>query len=364
MMPREKVQIDGNEQVVDCLTKWLDRAKQGAMDSVAIACTYGTAASDVDTAGVCGREHVMGFSLDILKLRVVGDFMGRMNPPPTATATADKWTYNLLRCPCSYDFIAWLVNAEMTRVRENAPGPLKVHFYHGDRPLGDALQTQQRTQMFHNVMRPVLGLVGGVESNEAIGGRILESFSFQSAIDGYKNGERVPRFSAGEGHKVPGAVTITLRETNTTPHRNSNREQWLKFAEWLSDRGERVVFIPDTNKSEQIGRFATDREAAADLHKRMRLYEAAKCNLFVSNGPATLALFTDVPWMIFNRASDDDPAFHNTARGWKVFAGIEPGEQWPWCRPDQRIVWEDDTFEVLKREWLRFEEESAKADAA
>ncbi len=37
--------------------------------------------------------------------------------------------------------------------------------------------------------------------------------------------------------------------------------------------------------------------------------------------------------------------------------GLPPGSQFPWHTKDQKIVWEDDTFEVLKREydeWLRY----------
>jgi len=33
--------------------------------------------------------------------------------------------------PLGFDFIYWLVDAEMTRVREGAPAPLKVAFWCG-----------------------------------------------------------------------------------------------------------------------------------------------------------------------------------------------------------------------------------------
>src|SRR4029077_2544614 len=91
------------------------------------------------------------------------------------------------------------------------------------------------------------------------------------------------------------------------------------------------------------------------LQDRMSLYDGAKCNLFVANGPATLAWFSDAPWLMFGKPDPNDHYFPNTPDGWKNFTGLDVGEQFPWARPDQRIVWEADRLDVLKQAWLAFE---------
>jgi hypothetical protein len=92
--------------------------------------------------------------------------------------------------------------------------------------------------------------------------------------------------------------------------------------------------------------------ASTNLHMRMALYEQAKCNLFVANGPCTLAQFSDRPWLCFTPIEpDDSPYKANTAMFWRMYVGIDVGEQFPWSRPDQRIVWKKDTYENICTAW-------------
>ena len=307
----------------------------------------------------------MNLAIDYLKLQIMSDFTNRMNPPSNKEVTADKWAYNIARGPASYDFIAWLVNAEMTRVRERAPFPLKVAFYVGqDGNVKDALHSEGRAQMFANVIRPSLAFVGAIESNEAQSGRIQECYSFVPAVDGARHGEKVPMFTTPDPQVcwVPSPVTITLRESDRQLHRNSNPEEWLKFARYLRDEGERVVIVRDTAKAhESFGDFEICPVESVNIQARLALYEQATCNLFVSNGPATLAFFTERPWLMFAAPDENDSYFPNRPDGWRTFAGISPGEQFPWSRPDQRIIWQADTFEVMRDAWEGLESLQAAA---
>jgi hypothetical protein len=354
MMPGQKQCVDGNKEVVQLFEHWLEKAKQGDIDFAAVLACRGPCDVDRGYGGVQGREAIACFSLDYLKLQLMGDFNNRMNPPSNADATADKWAYNIGRSPVSYDFIAWLVNAEMTRVREGAPFPLKVSFYVGkDGDMRNALASDWRVQAFLNIIKPALAFVGAIESNEAQNGRLQECFSFIPAVEGARHGEKVPVFKSPKVWHWPRTpVTITLRESDRQLHRNSNLEEWLKFAEYLARQGERVVIVRDTDKADEpFHGCETCPEASKDIQARLSLYEQAKCNLFVSNGPATLAFFTERPWLMFAAPNPKDSYFPNTPDGWRTFAGIGPGEQFPWSRPDQRIIWQADTFEVMRDAW-------------
>ena len=156
------------------------------------------------------------------------------------------------------------------------------------------------------------------------------------------------------GKQAP--VTITLREAAYSSHRNSNIDEWLKFAEYLIAQGERVLFVRDTKcAADPIEGYETCPAASIDIDVRLALYESAKANLFVSNGPWSLGLFGSRPWLMFNQIDAMDPYPPNTNQWWVNFHGIGVGEQFPWSRPDQRIVWLKDTFVDMCTAWENLE---------
>jgi hypothetical protein len=168
-----------------------------------------------------------------------------------------------------------------------------------------------------------------------------------------RRGEVVPRLKSSPAPRFVGWVTITLRESASDPERNSNIADWLRFADWLRMRGESVVIVRDTARAaEPLPSFGTCPQASTDLHTRMALYAAAKCNLFVSNGPYTLALFMDAPWLTFFEPDPEGAGTMNTPSFWAEHF-VPVGEQFPWCRPDQRLTWKADRYENLVAEWDR-----------
>ena len=146
-------------------------------------------------------------------------------------------------------------------------------------------------------------------------------------------------------------VTITLREAEHYTFRNSNIKAWLKFAGDLKDKGEDVIFIRDTAKgNETITGFETHPPASFNISARAAIYERAKCNLFVSNGPCSLAWFLPSPYLTFIRFHDPNYEVHSTDF-WREQCGLEPGAQWPWAKPGQRLVYEADDYENLCAAW-------------
>ncbi len=236
------------------------------------------------------------------------------------------------------------------------PAPLKVAFWLGRDGKTGLTGMPDREQMLNNVCRPAMKLIGAVEDPTAIDGFQSSFFSYKYLVDGYLDGTPVPKFATDAPSPIeePGYVTITLRETTYWPHRNSRLQEWIRFAEWLKTKGERVVFVRDTRLAEEpVDGFEICPEASRDLIKRCALYRDAKCNLFVANGPISLAYFGEAPWLKFFEI--DDQGAYNAAKSeyWRVCVGLDPDkqEQFPWATDKQRIVWKPDYFTNMVRAW-------------
>ena len=351
----------GKENVLNLLQLYLKNAKEnpyGEFGHIVISMVGhpNIAAADLD-----GDVRLMKGQLESLakitaKLQTMVDSVAF--PEQDASLDASYHCSSLCVGPMGYDFITWLVDAELTRVREGAPKPLKVGFWHGRPDLINPYNTiEARQRWLDNLFRPALKLLGAVEDERAIHGRQKELWVPRDIVKAVRAGEKVPRFhsSAQIPPSMRGAVTITLREASHWPHRNSNVEAWYRVASDLKRRGERVVFVRDTCKAwEPVVGFDTCPDASLNLETRCSLYEHAKANLFISNGPFGIACYGDRPYLCFVPIEDEDtqggyePA---TAKFWRASTEIGPGEQWPWAQPDQRLVWKPDTYENIAEAW-------------
>lgn len=348
----------GSENVVRALEKLLATAKKGKHGYL-VGLMVGL---DQEPYGFWGGsiplEAMAAFQLRDLSAMLDGIAANKSPPPRADNVTADRVCYNMPVSPMSFDFACWLIDAEMTRRIEGAPFPLKVGFWAGRDGKTDGLdQDPYRAQMFEKVVKPLLDLVGAVEDPTAVDGRCRLFFSTRGIVERFKEGHEVPKYHAPADKlkamkdRFPRPpVTLTLRESKTFPFRNSDMEAWLKFGAWLKARGETVVFVRDTaNALVGVDGFQICPEASLDLHWRMAIYETAKMNLFVSNGPASLGHFGDFPWLMFLKPETDDYEYQpNTPKFWREQIGVEMGSgQFPWSRPDQKIIWKADTYENL-----------------
>ena len=350
-----------NPEVVGLLEVYLDIAKRHKFAHVAIAmCKYHEPGGTADL-GAC--DYAGDVALQLSGRETLQRLIGKLDasidnwmmPPRDETLDASHVCYNVATGPLGFDFIYWLVDAEMTRVREGAPAPLKVAFWCGKKE-----DTRPEPMLWLNhVMRPALAFVGAVEDSAALPGWHKVFYVTRGIVDAAKAGEAVPMFKPPrvipiKSGKPP--VTITLREAEHWPERNSNMRAWLRFADKLAWRGERVIFVRDTARAyEPLDVFETYPAASVDLGERLSLYEAAKANLFISNGPGVLALFGSKPWLQFIPIGDEGQEFAaNTASFWRDKMGVEPPGQFPWSKPDQRIVWQEDSYENIVAAWDEF----------
>lgn len=308
--------------------------------------------------GVACVDHVGDVSLEWSQKEAIEILQGRLNksidnwmlPFQDKTLDASYVCYNVANAPLGFDFVNWLVTQEMNRIVAGAPAPLKVGFWVG-KDIETAGKLDQRLPWLENVFRPALGFIGAVEDEKGKVGLAQQMYVTKQIVNYVKEGKgKPPIFRAKGEYDLPkGAVTITLREAEHWGHRNSNLEAWLKFANDLKARNERVVFVRDTRKAhEPIEGFEICPDASIDLDKRMWLYDHSKANLFVSNGPQVLCLYGDKPWLMFVPLEDDSSTYTpNTRKFWEEKQGLSPGEQYPWSNHKQRLVWKTDDYENI-----------------
>ena len=203
--------------------------------------------------------------------------------------------------------------------------------------------------MYDNVIIPGIRFVGAVEDPTCIEhGRSMELYTAVHIVKACRRGEDVPLLTpSAEAVKAVSSIgakgpylTITLREAAYSAHRNSNIGEWMKFAEYLDAQGERIIFVRDTKHAmDGVTGYETCPAASMDIDVRLALYEQARCNLFVPTGPWCLSVFGTRPWLCFNELNAMDPYPPNTEQWWQQYQGISQGEQFPWSRPTQRIIW-------------------------
>jgi hypothetical protein len=350
----------GNADVIAKLEAYLAEAQEGSIGAVAIITARHAEVGDPDhgvKGSVTGVDRLYTpLREGIKKVDAWLEEYGENNTPPALAEylPADYMLYNCARGSMNFDFIVALVDAEMRRIRERMPAPLKVHFWFG-RDGKTGFQSEGRRRFFDNVMRPALKLVGAVEDSAAAEGKCKEFYLPKDIVLATALGEQVPRLRHPNKtvHLAPNTVTITLRECDEWPHRNSNLGAWLMFAEDLQKQGFSPLFVRDTAKAfEPLDSFATAPQASIDILERCALYEAASANLFVANGPCTLALFGSRPWLTFIEIFPDGHRYEcNTPKFWREGQGIEVGSQFPWCSPLQRIVWKKDDYDTIVAAW-------------
>lgn len=243
--------------------------------------------------------------------------------------------YDLSNRPASFDFVTCLATAI-------GLGCKHVRFVLGGWKKKD-YTVRQAEERWLSIVEPAPALFGvgysigerkGVEVNHLLG----------AATASYKAAGRIGKITVPCASK--GCVTVTLRDSRN-PERNSKEAEWRKFAA----RCDRKVIILNDNE-----------DSSLSLHDRMRLYAGAYLNMMVMNGPLTLCLHSDAPYVSMRtigceRSGSTSPAF--SAKN-----GITPGFQFPWANANQRLSYLDDTCENIESEYRAMERVMAERIAA
>lgn len=288
--------------------------------------------------------------------------------------------------PPSHDFVTWLIIAEMMRRYHKAPGPLRVRFLMQQGMLGTVdfshysiadgrayqcgVSRAYFEQMFKNVMLPAMEMIGAVRELPDLNAEecydtdlvpyVEWDYHLSNLIDAARGGCKVPLLStvhwadeeADEFLDGKPTVVITLRESTVQPERNSQLEEWLKFARSIEYP---VLFVRDTAKADVPLPFPTWPRASRNAYVRAALYRKALCNLMVCTGPVNWCDFTDAPLLLFKQLVPALPQWAaGQPDGWREQCHMEVGDQLPWALPTQRFTWADDTFENIRAEFDNF----------
>lgn len=154
--------------------------------------------------------------------------------------------------------------------------------------------------------------------------------------------------------KIP--ITITLREWDSwADERNSKINEWQKLIDYYKDNKE-IFFIVirdyykiyDENDPLIGENIIYCNEAALSNSFRAALYQESTLNLFVSNGSAIYAIANEkVKYIFFSICSNGRGASKEAIR---QNLGLYYGDSFQGSNSFQKIVWERDYFDVLKKE--------------
>ena len=147
------------------------------------------------------------------------------------------------------------------------------------------------------------------------------------------------------------AIVVSLRQSDFMPDRNSRIADWIAFADELDPARFAVVFVPDTVRAFErpvpgLERHVVFEAASWNVGLRMALYEAAFLNMAVMHGPLELVWYNETcRYAVFMPlgASPQSEVTFLEERGFVI------GQDLPFARPWQRIVWEPDNIAAVKR---------------
>jgi hypothetical protein len=166
-----------------------------------------------------------------------------------------------------------------------------------------------------------------------------------------KKGTAIPMLSASEharrkvreayGRLRKPVVTVTLRNTYLR-ERNSDRGMWQRAMDHIESQGFAVALLEDTSVALANGVGYGE----LNLDVRMACYQEAALNLQANNGAASLCWFSDRPYRMFGAGVPADE--------WGdlfVKQGLPLGETWPWAKCGQKIVYGATTLEQIVAEF-------------
>lgn len=304
--------------------------------------------------------------------------------------------YDLAVAPLTFDFLWFLVGAELRRKRDGLAAiavvivPGREEGLRREDPAYERFADRAaRRARIANILVPACGFVPAIAGVSVAGSREsaarlarAEGASvfparYEPDLPSYPDPREPLRAAREEGAKIgvlraaPGdlrsierwlaarrcsgrVVTITLRHYEYGAARNSNLAAWVEFARRLDRSRYSVVFVPDTEQvygglPPELAPFTVCAEAAVNLGLRMALYEAAWLNLGVNNGPMGLCWLDDRTRSITFKILTE--GVEQTTVEYMKHLGFEIGRSLPGSTPFQKWVWEDDRLEVIEREF-------------
>ena len=150
-------------------------------------------------------------------------------------------------------------------------------------------------------------------------------------------------------------VTISLRECDYNVDRNSNVAAWLAIAAELTQRNYGVVIVRDTQYVLQPFELpegcATLALASYSVECRIALFEAARINMVINNGPSGFLWGMPETAYLFIKVVSEKS--NSTTVQHHLDQGLLPGDHWPEANSYQKYIWAKDDLLTIR---LAFDE--------
>lgn len=241
--------------------------------------------------------------------------------------------YDLEHQPTTYDFVCWLVLVKTL-------GAKHVHFAYEGKIQDWKYPASQAWKRFGNILVPLCEMF---DLPFTVGKRV------KGFTCGYRWGHVESLYKRlGQIEKLPsthfekkGHITITIRDTIKFKWKDSNREAWLRFAEYLENGGEQVIVLDDSDSTGMI----------LEPQKRLELYASAKMNLGGSGGPMSLCLFSECPYLVLNLVPDNEENKAGIIEDFRS-QGFPVGSQFSFRNKDQLLNWNPDSYENIMKAYV------------
>ena len=153
-------------------------------------------------------------------------------------------------------------------------------------------------------------------------------------------------------------VVITIRQYGYDLSRNSNIEEWVKFAYWVRDQGFTPIIVPDTDAcwipNNLFDDFLVFTEPCWNLGLRIALYELAFVNLFYNNGVAAIATLNKKSrYILFNPIIEQSLESNSSKRN--KYGLIIGQRRYNFAEQHQFFSWKLDSFENIQEEFVEFQ---------
>ena len=153
-------------------------------------------------------------------------------------------------------------------------------------------------------------------------------------------------------------VVITLRQYGYDVSRNSNVEEWVKFAHWVKGQGYTPIFVPDTDAcwapNSLLDDFIVFNEPCWNLGLRIVLNELAFVNLFYCSGLAAIcSLGKKSRYISLN--PDIEESIEGTSAKRSVYGLTHGQRRYNFAETHQFLSWKRDSFENIRDEFMEFQ---------
>jgi hypothetical protein len=176
---------------------------------------------------------------------------------------------------------------------------------------------------------------------------VAASYGFPGLIAVNKAGGDVQPFRSSDYAKAwaktrlgsDEALVMAVRSGDFNQNRDANLAQWFKLYEYLTQKGHKVVVVPDQfdvlyQRSAWEYEWDLVPEAAIDLDLRLALYQSCRANVAWTGGHTALMWLSKSRFIIFGSWNQSN--FVST-REWYASQGVPVGAQPPFLIKDQQV---------------------------